>query len=249
MKDELSYAVSGNTAYLSPVQRVNQAEYNFDLEFAPAPGVVIKPGIHHISASVPLFDATSYGPGAGLDRNVVSTLNVRNWIKKIEVEWQSRFLKMGVSYVNHNVNQIATNQTGFHGTLFPLANLNLYLNLDAYMQFQKYNETSKTSFIFKPMAGYKIFNNFWMEISGTAFEQFNLYDVPNSIAYNNLEKIANSFEVNGIIPLYRSGARIFIGYRFRTFNSYFFPDSNMLEPTNKQVFQSHLITGGIKWTK
>jgi hypothetical protein len=93
-----------------------------------------------------------------------------------------------------------------------------------------------------------VHKNFWLEITGTIPEQFNFYDVRNSIAFNNIEKSSHSLEVYGIIPINKFGMKLFLGYQNRGMNTYYFPLESMLEPLNKQSYNTHLITGGITWT-
>ena len=99
------------------------------------------------------------------------------------------------------------------------------------------------------MLGGKVFNNLWLEVSGSPMEQFNFYDMRNSLAFNNLEKNTRTVEANAIIPFYPAGMQLFIGYRYRSVSSMFFPSQDLLHPVNEQNYQSHIITGGIKWKR
>jgi hypothetical protein len=248
-KHELSYVVSGGSAYLSAEQPVNQFEYNLNLEIAPAEGLVIRPWIHYLNTSIPLYLETAYGRNTGPDRIPVTDLKIRNWIPGIQVRQKTTFLDVGLSYTRHKINGIATNQAGAHATVYPMANLNLYATLDAYLQFFSYNGNTDQQLVLRPLLGWKLHNNFWLEITGSPGKFFNLYDVSSNIAYNSLEIINRAIEVNGIIPLYKSGAKLFIGYRYQSYASAFFTQSNMLEPENPLNYTHHLITGGIQWTK
>ncbi len=248
-KNELSYATVGGIGYLSAEQPVNQLEYSVNMEITPVKGLLITPGVHYLNTTLPIYDAADYGPESGTNRTPVSNLEIRNWVTSMQVEAKARFFDLGVSFVRHNFNNIGTLQTGVHATAYPLANLNLYLSIDGYAQFHSFNGVTNTEFVIKPLVGVKLHNNFWLEVTGKAPEHYNFYDVRNAIAYNSIEKNASVLEINGIIPLYRSKMQIFIGYKYQTLSSWFFPDNDMLNPLNKQTYYSHLITGGIKWTK
>lgn len=247
-KKEISNVTSGGIEYFSPDQPVNQFEYSIDMEITPVKGLLINPGIHYLSTTIPLYAETSYGFMGGFISNPVSQLQIKKFIPRIIIETQMRYLDAGLSFVYHNINNVTTMQGGFHTIIYPLGNLNFYIGADAYSQIFNYSTYSKQNWLLKPLAGIKLHDNFWLEITAAFPEQFNFYDVRNSIAYNNIEKTSESLDITGIIPLYRSGAKIFIGYKYSNVNSYFFPESNLLAPVNKQIYQIHLITGGIKWT-
>jgi hypothetical protein len=248
-KNELSYVITNTQAFLSEEQPVQQYEYSLDADILAADGLVIRPGIHYLNTAIPLYAETSYGQGSGINRSAVSELTITDWVQKLQVAYQSCYADVGLSWVHHTFNDINTHQAGIHGTFYPLANLNLYLGLDAYLQMADFNNEESVSVLTRPLLGGKVFNNLWIEISGTPMEQFNFYDLRNNLAYNSLEKIARSVEANAIIPLYRAGMQLFVGYRFRSVNSMFFPSGDMLHPVNPQNYQSHIITGGIKWKR
>lgn len=248
-KNELSYAIAGGVGYLSAEQPVRQFEYSGNMEITPVKGLLITPGVHYLNTILPLYTATSYGVGAGANRTPVDNLEIRNWVTSIQVETKTRFFDLGLSVVRHNFNNIGTLQTGFHATAYPLANLNLYFSIDGYTQFHSFNGDTEIEFVIKPLIGVKLHNNFWLEVSGKTPEHYNFYDVRNTIAYNSIEKNASALEINGIIPVYRSRMQLFIGYKYQTHSSWFFPKDDMLNPLNKQIYNSHLITGGIKWKR
>lgn len=248
-KNELSYAVVNSVGYLSPEQAIRQFEYGIDADILLAEGLILSPGIGFISTSIPVYLETSYGVSAGRDRTSVGEVTLRNWVEKIYLEKQFTFLDIGLSYVHNNFNLTSTQQLGLHTTIYPMANLNLYFTLDAYGQILRSNGLQKTAFIAKPLLGFRVHKNLWLELSGTLPEQFNFYDVRNAIAFNNIEKTAGTLEAYAIIPMYRKNAKLFFGYQYRNTNSYFFPENNLLEPYNKLMYNNHLITGGIKWTK
>lgn len=248
-KNELSYAIAEGVGYLSPEQPVSQLEYSANMEITPVKGLLLTPGVHYLNTTLPLYAQTSYGLGAGANRIPVYNLEIRNWVTSMQVETKARFFDLGMSVAHHNFNNTGTLQTGIHVTVYPLANLNLYLGVDGYTQFHQFNGATEMEFVVKPLVGFKLHNNFWLEVTGKAPEHYNFYDVRNAIAYNSLEKNASVLEVNGIIPVYRSGMQIFIGYKYQIHSSWFFPDNDMLNPLNKQIYNSHLITGGIKWTR
>ena len=246
-KNELSYVVTGGSLYLSEEQPVNQFEYQLNVEITPMTGMVINPFIHYLNTSIPLYLETSYGRNIGADRIPVSNLKLRHWVPGISIEQKASYFDIGASFVYHTINTINTSQAGIHASYYPFANLNLYFSLDAYLQWLSYNDNRQRQLIFKPLAGFKVHRNLWMEISATSPDHINFYDVRNNIAFNNLEMNRGSLEVNGIIPLYKSGNRLFIGYRYQALSSGYFPVNNLTEPIHQIEYNSHLITGGIQW--
>jgi len=248
-KNELSYVVVNGFEYFSPEQPIRQFEYGADAEIRLAEGWILNPGIYFISTTIPVYSETSYGISAGRDRSAVGEVVLNNWVEQVYIEKQLPFFDIGLSFVHHNFNLSSTNQLGLHGTVYPLANLDLYLSIDAYMQLISSGVAKSTEYIAKPLLGFKVHKNLWLELSASLPEQFNFFDVRNKVAYNNLEKTASTMEAYAIIPMYRKNAKLFFGYQYRSSSSYFFPDENILEPSNKLMYNSHLITGGIKWTK
>lgn len=248
-KNELSYVVSSGVGYLSPEQPVDQLEYNLSLEITPVEGLTFTPGAHYLNTTIPLYAVSSYGHGAGLERIPVSYLELTNWVASILVESRTRFFDLGLSFVNHNFNNIHTMQAGLHAMVYPMANLNLYFGFDGYTQLHSFNSETETEFIIKPVAGIKLHDNLWVEVAGKAPEHFHFYDVRNNVGYNNLEKLSKALEATAIIPLYRPGIQIFLKYSYQSLNSCFFPENDMLQPVNKENYISHLITGGFKWTR
>jgi hypothetical protein len=248
-KNELSYVVSNGVGYLSPEQPVDQLEYNLSMEITPVKGLTITPGAHYLNTTIPLYAVSSYGHGAGLERIPVSYLELTNWVASILVESRTRFFDLGLSFVNHNFNNIHTIQTGLHAMVYPMANLNLYFGFDGYGQLHMFNSESSPGLIIQPVAGVKLHDNLWIEITGKTPEHYHFYDVRNYVGYNNLEKLSSSLGISAIIPLYGPNMQLFLGYTRQSQSSWFFPENDMLNPLNRQNFHSHLITGGFKWKK
>lgn len=248
-KNEFSLAVANGRTFLSPEQAVNQYEYSLNASVLAADGFLIIPGIHYVQTKVPLFSETSYGEGMGLNRVAVDEIVLKSLIQSLLIQKQSASLDLGMSYAHHNLNDIATHQAGVHLSIYPFANLNLYIGADSYFQFYKYNAGTSNSLIIKPTIGGKIFKNLWIEIAGSNTDQFNFYDIRNQIAYNNIEKIGSSLEINAIIPLYKIHSQIFFTYKYRSIDSWFFPNEDLLNPINKHTYTSQLITGGIQWKR
>ncbi len=247
-KNEMSYVISDGTAYYSPEQPLRQFEYSIGLDILLAEGLILRPGIHYVRASIPLYLETSYGPGMNRDRTAVAYVTLRDWVPRIELVKQTRYFDAGISYVYNTFNETATHQFGFHGTIYPFGNLNLYARMDAYHQSLENNTVQKARNVFSPMAGFRIHKNFWLETGATFPEQFNFYDIRNNIAYNNIDTYVTSYDITGIIPLYKPKLNLYIGYKYQSINSYFYEIDSMLEPINQHLYHSHLITGGISWT-
>lgn len=246
-RNEISYVVSQGAAFFSNEQPVSQLEYRIDTEITAAEGFIITPAVHYLYTRIPVYPASSYGLSGGRERPAAYKIELQDWVGSIMIEKQERFADLALSFTYHTFNDTETGQLGVHATAYPLANLNLYLSADIYGQLFKSGEKSGSAYLFKPLIGFKLFDNLWVELSGSLPESYNFYDVRNGIAYNTIEKIANSFEAYGIIPLYNSGLQLVFGYQYKTMNSYFFPLENKLDPFNKLSYNAHLLTGGIKW--
>lgn len=247
-KNEFSYTISSGF-FLSPEQIMSQIEYGVSMDITPAQGWTISPGLNYLSLKVPLFAINNYGPSVGRDRQVLEYMNISNRVFSLLVSKELRFFNIGLSYANNNFNTLKANQAGIHSSIYPLANLNLYYTFDLYFQHLQFNEQSDLNYIFNHTLGFKIFKNLWMELSNSMPEKMNLYDVRDDISYNNIEKIASAYSATLIVPVYKANLKFFgyCGYNFN--NSYFFPNQELLDPINKHLYNSLIITGGLTWTK
>jgi len=248
-KNEFSYTINTGTHYISPEQIAKQYEYGLSIEITPAEGWLIKPGINFVNLRVPLFDVANYGTGAGADRWVAAYLNIKNRTYSLQVSKEFQYFNLGTSYAYNKFNNINTHQLGLHSTIYPLANLNLYYSVDLYLQQLNYNTATSNNYILNQLLGFKIHNNFWLELSGKIPQHMNLYDIRNNVSYNNIEMIDKSWNVKGIVPVYKANMKIFASFGQGYNSSYFFPDAAILNPINKQSYHNYIITGGIKWTK
>lgn len=248
-KNEFSYVVSGGIPYLSEYQPVSQYEYRAGMDIRLAEGLIITPGFHFLQASVPIYTSTSYGPGSGMNRIPVTYLKQTNRALTLNIQKQTTYADIGLTWANNNFNLVSTNQVGMHAAFYPLANLDLYLVTDGYAQFHQFNTEQETGFILRLLAGVKVRRNIWLELTGSIGEQFNFYDIRSGTAFNSLESITKSAGANILIPLYKSNAQIFIGYTYREMQSGFHAYDNMLNPYNLQLFNAQMISGGIKWTR
>jgi len=248
-KNELSYVVSGGLPYLSESQPLNQFEYSLGMDIRIADGFILTPGFHYLSTTIPIYPVTSYGVGSGSNRIPVAYTRMNDRAFWLKAEKQTTYADFGLSWVNSNFNEVHTNQAGLHTIFYPLASLDLYFGLDAYYQFHTFNFTSTNSYNLRPLAGWKILPNLWMEISGSVGDPFNFYDTQTGIAYNTIEDISREIGTSILIPLYTYDARLFLGYTYRMAKTGFYPYNDMLNPINQYTYNTHLITGGIRWTR
>lgn len=248
-KNEFSYTIDYATHYLSQEQIAKQFEYGISMEITPVEGWLIKPGINFINLRVPLFETSNYGTGRGTERWVYSYLTLKNRTYSLQLSKEFQYFNLGISYAYNNFNNINTHQLGVHSSIYPLANQNLYYTVDLYLQQLNYNNTSNENYILNQLIGFKIHKNFWMELSGKIPQHMNLFDIRNNISYNNIEMIDKSWNIKGIIPVYKANMKIFAGFGQGYNSSWFFPDGDILNPINKQTYNNYIITGGIKWTK
>ncbi|MCF8226490.1 MAG: hypothetical protein K9J30_11490 [Bacteroidales bacterium] len=248
-KTEYSYFIDNTVSYLSTEQSINQTEYSLDVKIALTEGLSVKPGLHFIQTAIPLYDLNSYGFNPAQNKTELGKLTVRSLVPKVMIEKKTTYVDIGVSYAYIDFNNITANQAGLHATVFPFGNLNLYITSDTYFQFAAHEGNSEFNLLFKPMAGIKVHDNFWIELGAGFPDQFNFYDMKNKTAYNNIEKISRGLSVNMIFPVYKLPGKVFINYQHLSVDSYFFPADNQLDPFNMNSYTTHLITGGISWTR
>jgi hypothetical protein len=185
----------------------------------------------------------------GLNRTEAGEIILNNRAELIQAEKRFKYFDLGISYVHHNFNEISTHQPGVHFSVFPLGNLDLYLSGDGYYQSLQTPAGQDEIAVFKILLGAKVFKNLWLEFSGTEGAIYNFYDTRSRVAYNTAEKIQRSLEANAILPFYKANLQVFLGYRNRLMESWFFPEENLLEPFNRQSYTNHLILAGIKWKR
>ena len=247
-KNEFSYAIN-NAVYISPEQLLNQLEYGISLEIAPSKGWLIRPGFNYISLQVPLYEISNYGVNAGRDRMVFDYLSIKNRVFSILVRREFSHFSIGLSAANNNFNRFSTTQAGIHLSVYPLSNLNLYFTSEYYYQLTRYNTQTEVNHIYNQVLGFKLQKNLWLELSASIPENMNLYDIRNDISYNNIEKITYSWNATAIVPLYKPKLKIFAGFGSSVNSSYFFPDSDYLNPLNNHTYNNYIVTGGIRWTR
>ncbi len=146
-KNEFSYAYN-SAFFLSPEQLISQLEYGFSMEITPSEGWLIRPGFNYLNLTVPLFELTAYGPGAGRDRTAYDYVTIKNRAFSLLVSKEFRFFNLGLSYANNNFNTIQTHQAGLHSSIYPLSNMNLYYSFDLYYQGLLFNGESQSNYIF-----------------------------------------------------------------------------------------------------
>jgi hypothetical protein len=249
MKDEFSYLITGGLPYLSEVQPVTQLDYGINLRITPAEGWLIQPGFHYYYINIPVYGSGSYGPDSGRDRYKVSNLNVRERVFSFLFKKDFRLLETGISYANNNFGSVTTHQGGVHFDLFPLYNLNLYLESDVYFIHHASDIRTRTEYTSSLLLGFKTFRNLWLEFSTTLPAAMQYYDVRNSIGFNLPERTRTLFSSTAIVPLYKSGIKFFAGFYLYQNESLFYPEADVLNTSNAISYSTYLITGGLTWTK
>lgn len=246
-KNEFSYVIANKTEYVSPEQTVSQFDYSLNAQITPFEGTSISPGIHIIRTSIPLFLENSYGRNAPADRIAVSELIVKNTIYKLKVKHEFNHFTSELSWAYFDFTPLKTNQFGAHITYYPLANLNLYISTDHYLQIKNFSNETERDYILNGVIGAKIHQNLWLEANISLPGYMYLYDMSYNLAYNDLQLQHYNFGATSIIPLYKANMKIYAGYYYQSTASAYFPDNDLFNPINENNYSNHLIKLGIQW--
>jgi hypothetical protein len=131
---------------------------------------------------------------------------------------------------------------------YPLGNLNLYTITNAtFFTNKQWGGETKSSGILDQMAGWKVFENLWMEAGYTFGYIYNYNELDGFIIFNNSDRISNRVSLNLISPISR---HIQLSFRYQYLNQelstlYYISPKNF--NTNITNNTNHKIIGGFKW--
>ena len=248
-KNELSYAVVNGNPYYSPEQVMHQFGYGLILDFRLFEGSILSVGGKYRGLRIPVYASADYGMNAGLDRDVLYYLKEQGFNAHLNLKHEFTHATLGISYAVNMLNGIFAQQAGIHSVIYPFSNLNLYYNLDLY--FQQLNDTysNENHILSHHHIGFKLLKNLWMEAS-TTFPSFtHFFDVTNNLLYNNLEKTRQHAGLSFIMPVYGKNIRFIGSFGYSWNESYFYPEEQRLQLSNKQSYEQITITGGILWKR
>jgi hypothetical protein len=244
-KDEYVYAVVNAVPYISESQIIRQINYHFAADITPVSGLTLSPVLSYINYRIPIF--YTYGVGTGKDREVYRYDTHQEIAFGMKASQHAGIFKISVAGSHSNLNLCEQNTAAISLTALPLGNLNLYITANAYMHFQKQNDSGMQQFFQSVLLGFRPFKHLWIEGYTTIGSFSNLYDPFSELTYNSIEIYTNISNLNIIVPLYKSGISLFAGYRYYKSESMFVQVEDVFETLNHKSFNYQSYTIGIKW--
>jgi len=156
--------------------------------------------------------------------------------------------RLGLKNSLSNMNNASQLQNTAEIVFYPLGNLNLYTITNAtFFTNKQWGGETKSSGILDQMAGWKVFENLWMEAGYTFGYIYNYNELDGFIIFNNSDRISNRVSLNLISPISR---HIQLSFRYQYLNQelstlYYISPKNF--NTNITNNTNHKIIGGFKW--
>lgn len=247
-KNELSYGVTDDAVSTLETQTISQYNYNIAAIFTPFLGFSIIPSYQWLRFEDPSTSTLEYSINKnGQEQTITKTNYETNSFINLRLQKESKLFNWGVSYGQGNLNERNQRQIGFHSTFFPLANLNLYYNVNLFSQYEYTSESHKSTIIQNHLIGSKISDNLWLELSGIFGPFSNFYDAENRAVYNSTEKIKSNYAITAIIPLPKKELQFYIKANIINYETSFYDADNINLDYNNQTFNALNFMGGIVW--
>jgi hypothetical protein len=152
----------------------------------------------------------------------------------------------GLSAGYSNINDERQIQGSLSLSWFPGGNLNLYSQSEITRYFIL-PEFERGEWIISQNTGFRLFPGLWLEIWGSLGDKENFAGSGAFIIYNDISLISEQYGLNLIIPLSR--IEVSANYSYTFHESRYMPGSfNAGRDLNLIEFNTHKLTGGIKWT-
>lgn len=154
-------------------------------------------------------------------------------------------LKNSLSNLNRATQVQNTSQVIF----YPLGNLNFYTITNVTLLSNcEWGSKFKSNGILEQKAGWKMFDNLWMEAGYTFGNIYNYNENDAFILFNNVEKISNRISFNMIAPV---SNHIKLSLRYQVYNQEVYSLAGYSNQTTNWVIEkniNHKIIGGLEWT-
>jgi tetratricopeptide (TPR) repeat protein len=242
-KSYMSYSQESSETSLLPDARLSQFQYYISGQSHLGRGTILTPAIHYVNVRTPY--ETSVAGRFGRTFVMRQYDYQHDFAASIALEkFAGKFLP-GIRTGYSNINDERQIQGSLSIGWFPGGNLNYY----SYSEVTRYsvlplNDMGK--WIISQNLGFRPIHWLWTEFWGSWGEKENFAGSGAFLIYNDLGLIREQYGLNFIIPL--SKIELSAKYGFTVHYSNFISDSSgpdlLLNPIK---FNTHKITGGIKW--
>ena len=230
-------------------QHVYQHQYGISPLFTTPSGFTIRPVFHLINMHFqsPVVISQGYQGGSsqvGLayftDNDFVTGLGFRKGLGTVD-------LHLGAYYSTLNNAEQVQNRLGV--TWYPKGNLNLYVGtfLNSHYELKEGEGLFRT--IPELLMGYAIAEKVWLDLKIAMGEMKNYTENNGMIVYNSYSEVIDkkvTFSIS--IPVSEKGSMLYLGGRWTSSQSEFFPNDPLLNQlTNTITYQTLSIYGGISW--
>ena len=235
--------------YVYPDETYKQFQAFFSGNLLLADGLTTGLTLHYINLRPLIHLETTGGFGGGGSTTYSQTDASHNYAGYFSVNKKLGLFNFGLGLAVANLNDNIQFQKDLFLTFFPLGNLYFYLSSQATHHSDFLNlDNPVNKWIFEQKIGFKIFNPLWVELYGSYGEKSDFIDYNGTVIYNDFNPITSNMGFNLIISPGKTGTQLFLNYRYQTIRSSFNHYSdNTINTINDIYFNTHTITGGIKW--
>ncbi len=245
-KSHLLYSRQEGEVNLVRDARLSQFQYYLSGRILLGNGAFLVPAIHYVNVIFP-YETTVAGRGLttfqvqqySLSHNVATSLGFGKYFGKLKPG-----LAAGYSYINRQPQL----QGSFTLSWFPAGNLNLYTvsGITRYSVLSENQEDGK--WILSQEIGFRAFPGLWVEFGGSRGERENFAGPHAYLVYNDPMITKEEYGLALIAPLFDRGIELSLHYNYTQKESRFIKDNGGADILiNPVEFNTHKISGGIKW--
>lgn len=247
-KDNFYYYNDDTYDIMDKSRKVIQNQFYIALSVRHSLGFEIFGGAHFVNISTKNKGYTELTNGQGFGNSVAysySTSSSDNLLF-LGVLKELGNISMGITGYFSNFNNNKQSQYDAVVNYYPLGNLNLYTS--SIISFYSDNGTfeDRSGTVFNQKLGLKVSKHLWFE-AFTAIGDMNNFVVNRGTGiFNGTEIVKNYSGASFIVPLVKSGAKLFFNYTYYKNKSHL---NNIVsgKRENPINFNAHSITGGVQW--
>jgi hypothetical protein len=223
--------------------KLSQLQYYLSGRIFLGSGSFLIPSVHYVNVRIP-YQTRIAGPGG---RTFIMQQNMfyQDFATSLRFEKYAGKTLPGISAGYSNINDERQIQGSLSLSWFPGGNLNLYSQSEITRYFIL-PEYERGEWIISQNIGFRLFPRLWLEIWGSRGDKENFAGSGASLIYNDIGLISEQYGLNLVIPI--SSIKISANYIYAFHESRYMPDSYITgEKLNPIEFNTHKLTGGIKW--
>lgn len=223
---------------------LSQFQYYISGRILLGKGSYLIPALHYVNVRLPYETVTTGRGGRTFIMQQHEVLHDFAASLSSEKHWGR--VTTGISAVYSDINEERQVQGNLSLSWFPLGNLNLYSVSDI-TWYSVLPELNEAGWIVTQKIGLSVSRGLWLEFWGSLGERQNFAGSGAMVIYNDGALIREQYGINLIAP-FRSGLALSLNYGYTLHESRYITDSaDNIFNSNPIEYNTHKITGGIKW--